>query len=67
MDFSGATFVHSHILNEKSRKYFTRAYLSSGSASGWKVANYNHTEKLQTCLEVNATSNELIDLMKTAN
>lgn len=55
------------MLNEESRKYFTRAYLSSGSASYWKVQHFNHTRQLQQCLEVNATGKELIEFMKTAN
>lgn len=63
----GATFVHAHMLNEKSRKYFTRAYLSSGSASRWKVQDYNHTQNLQKCLKVNETGSALVDYMKTVN
>lgn len=55
------------MLNSESRKYFTRAYLNSGSASPWKVQDFNHTQRLQKCLEVNATGSALVEYMKAVN
>lgn len=63
----GASFIHAHMLNVESRKYFNRAYLSSGCVSGYHLRTDTHLEMLQECLQTNDTGNELVEFLKTAS
>lgn len=64
----GATFVHAHVVNEESRKYFTRAFLSSGSLSFWNLFIPDSNKKIQKCLGINEMSKDkLLKYLKTAN
>lgn len=58
--------AHAHMLNAESRKYFTRAYMVSGTVSPWKLRSDNHLSKIQECLDFNGTHTELLDYMKSA-
>lgn len=63
---AGSAYVHAHTLNAKSRKYFNRAFMSSGSLSFWNSPY--HVQEIQDCLEINEmTDDELVVYLKTAN
>lgn len=64
---TGGTFIHAHTLNEESRKYFTRAFTSSGAISFWNLPIESNVQKIQNCLGINKTGNSLAEYMKTAN
>lgn len=64
---TGGTFIHAHTLNEASRKYFTRAFTSSGVISFWNLPTESNVQKIHTCLGINATGNSLAEYMRTAN
>lgn len=55
------------MLNEESRRYFTRAYLVSGTVSPLKLRTGNHLLDVQKCLDFNGTHTKLLDYMKTAS
>ena len=64
---TGGASTHFHMLNEKSRKYFTRAYLISGSGySSYAVLKTNHVQRIQNCSKLNEI-NELVDYIKTSD
>lgn len=63
----GGGFVHAHMLNEQSRKYFTRAFATSGSVSSWLLRKDDHVKQIQWCLRIKKTGNELVEYLKTAN
>lgn len=65
--FVGASFVHAHMLNFESRKYFRRAFMSSGCVSNFHLRKDNHLPILQECLQMNKTGNELAKFLKTAS
>lgn len=67
LKISGGTFVHAHMLNPESRKYFTRAFCISGTINFWKIRHENHIRELQECLQINKTDHELVDYLKTAS
>lgn len=53
------------MLNEKSQKFFTRAYPISGSAySSYALLKENHVHKIQNCSQIHEPS-KLIDYIKT--
>lgn len=55
------------MLNAESRKYFNRAYSSSGAVSGFHLRRDNHVEHLQQCLQINETAYGFAEMLKTAN
>lgn len=55
------------MLNEKSRKYFKRAYPISGSAySSYALLKENHVHKIQNCSQFHELS-KLVDYIKTSD
>lgn len=64
---TGGTFIHAHTQNEASRKYFTRAFTSSGAISFWNLPTESSVQKIHTCFGINATGNSLAEYMETAN
>lgn len=55
------------MLNEESRKYFSRAFLSSGTAfSYFALSRANHLERMQQFSKIN-DNNELIEYLKSAD
>ena len=62
----GGSSAHAQMLNEKSRKYFTRAFVSSGSVNAWQFRKNNHVDELQECLQTKKTGNQLSEYLKTA-
>lgn len=55
------------MLNEKSRKYFKRAYpLSSSAFSSYALLKENHVQKLQNCSQLQEMS-KLIEYIKTSD
>lgn len=60
----GAASVHYHMLNAKSRDYFTRAFLSSSSAfNNYALRRRNHVKLIQKCTQLNDT-NQMIEYLK---
>lgn len=64
---TGGTFAHAHMLNAESRKYFNRAYSSSGVVSRFHLRRDNHVEYLRQCLQINETGYGFAEILKTAN
>lgn len=63
--FSGGASVHFHVLNKDSRRYFNRAFASSGSAfNAWQRGT--HVKLIQECSNLNGT-NEIVQFLKTAS
>lgn len=63
----GAVSTHLHMLNQQSRKYFKRAFLSSGSVSQLWFRKKNYLKEVQECLQINKMSGDLVEYLKTAN
>lgn len=55
------------MLSAESRKYFTRAFMSSGCVSAHHLRRDNHVPVLQECLRTNKTGNELVEFLKKAD
>lgn len=63
-NFLGGASVHFHMLNKKSRKYFNRAFASSGSAfNAFAIRRKNHLKLIQNCAKSEDTD-KLIDYLK---
>lgn len=63
----GATSANFQMLNEESRKYFNRAFISSSSAfSYYGYADGNHFKQIQKCSE-SVGKEKLIEFLKTAD
>lgn len=63
----GGSSVNFHILNEESRKYFNRAYLSSGTAfTYFALSTGDHLVRMQEFSKINET-NDLIEYLKTVD
>lgn len=55
------------MLNVESRKYFNRAFLSSGSAfSYYAFSNVNHLDHMKNCTEIHDRE-KLIEFLKTVH
>lgn len=55
------------MLNEESRKYFNRAFISSSSAfSYYAFANANHLDQMKSCSEIRSKE-KLIQFLKTVD
>lgn len=55
------------MLNKESRKYFTRAFLSSGSAfSYYAFSDRNHLDQMKNCSEIH-DEGKLIEFLKTVD
>lgn len=67
IDFrTGAAWANAHMLNKKSRKYFTRAYLASGtSLNYYNYHKNNHLQAIQKCLNIH-DMDKLIEFLKVA-
>lgn len=68
-NYPGASFAHLQMLNKRSRRFFNRAYLLSGSSLNpafypWRRPN--QMQQMKTCFQMNDT-NTLIDYLKRAN
>lgn len=64
---TGGSSVHFHMLNMESRKYFNRAYSSSGSALNFFVLRKeNHIKQVQMCAQTNELS-QMLEYLKTTN
>lgn len=54
------------MLNEHSRKYFKRVFVSSGAAfCAYALRKANHVQRIQKCLKINQMKN-LINYLKSA-
>lgn len=63
----GGSSVHYHMLNVESRKYFNRAFSSSGSAMNlFVLRKENHIEQIQKCSQTNEID-EMITYLKTTS
>lgn len=63
----GGASVGFHLLNEESRRYFNRAYLSSSSAfSHYALREANHLRGMKDFTKISADE-ELIGYLRTAN
>lgn len=63
----GAVSTHLQMLSQQSRKYFKRAFLSSGSAGERLFREGNNVKEIQECLQINKTGGDLVEYLKTAN
>lgn len=63
----GAASTHFHMLNEQSRKYFTRTFLISSSAfSPYALRKADHVYQIQNCSQFQ-DMNKLVEYIKTAD
>lgn len=61
----GGAAVHFHMLNKESRRYFNRAFASSGSAfNAWQRGT--HVELIQECSKLNE-EDEMIEFLRAAS
>lgn len=66
INLTGSVYAHAHTFNAKSRKYFNRTFLSSGSLGFWHTPY--HEQEIWDCLEIDGLTNvELVEYLKTAN
>lgn len=65
----GAASVTFQMLNAESRKYFNRAFASSGTGSVWFILRKaNHVPEIRKCLRTNETNmDKLVAQLKTAD
>lgn len=67
MNLSGGASVNFQMLNEKSRKYFNRAFIMSGTAlTFFALSEINHMDRMHGCAGVQNTE-KLIDYLKTTD
>lgn len=63
----GAASINFQMLNQESRKYFNRAYLTSASAlTSFAISKSDHMERMKEFLKLHDVD-ELINYMKTAD
>lgn len=64
---TGGASVHFHMINEQSRKYYNRAFSSSGTAINFfALHRINHMERVQKCFQTNDVGH-LIEYLKVAD
>lgn len=65
--FVGGASVHFHVINKESRKFFNRAYSTSGTAlSFFALHRTNHLDRVQKCFQTNE-SDQLVAYLKVAD